>query len=198
MLPAWCPEVEQPVALAGGYSHGVYALGDNHVLRFAVAERAERLRHETVTLNDLGARTDLVDIADRLPRVVASFDAEMATNGSLGSKWQGWHGLIINRFPGTNAFRAWLGANEAARMGWVHEAVRILRSVHGFSDLKPSVPATASTADRYTCGWYGTRIDEAGTDWRECHRAYLSRLRDLLAPALMLRHRTLVEASHTG
>lgn len=194
-VPSWRPDVERPVALTGGYSHGVYALGDKHVLRFAVPERAERLRHETLTLNDLGARPDLAGIADRLPKVVASFDAGKATDGRCRSKWRGWHGLIINRFPGSNAFRAWLDADDVTRLGWVREAVRILRSVHGFPEGLHSGRGPLLPADRYTCGWYGTRIQVAGTDWRECHRAYLSELGALLAAGVKVGHRNLIEAS---
>lgn len=195
VLPEWHPDVDRPVAFSGGYSHGVYALGGSHVLRFAVPERAERLRHEAVILNDLRARPDLVDIANRLPRVVASFDGAMSTNDSLSSRWRGWHGLIINRFQGSNAFRAWLGMSEVTRMGWVREAVRILRKVHGFSDGMPSGPVVPSPAYQYTCGWYGTRMEGAASDWRECHRAYLSELRDLLGAGVTVNHRNLIKAS---
>ncbi len=198
ILPTWHPERDCPVALSGGYSHGVYALGGSHVLRFAIPERAERLRHEAVILNDLGARPGLVDIADRLPRVVASFDGALSTNDSLSSRWRGWHGLIINRFQGSNAFRAWLGASEATRVRWVHEAVRILRTVHGFRDGTPSGPVPSSPALRYTCGWYGTRMEGVGSDWCECHRLYLSKLRDLLVAGGTVSHRNLLEASLTA
>ena len=195
ILPSWHPDIERPVALAGGYSHGVYSLGDMYVLRLAVPERAERLRHETATLNDLGARSDLVGITNRLPGVVASFDAGTATDDGCRSRWQGCHGLIINRFPGTNAFRAWLDADEATRVGWVRDAVSILRSVHGFPEGEPSDQFTPVPGGRYTSGWYGTRIEAAGTDWRDCHRSYVSKLRARHAISPNIRHRALIEAS---
>ncbi len=80
-------------------------------------------------------------------------------------------------------------------MGWVHQAVRTLRSGHGFSDLPTSGPVTSSTAGGYACWWCDTRTAEAGSDWREFHRAYLVRLRGLLASALDLHHCNLIEAS---
>lgn len=192
LLPRWDPRREPAVPLAGGYSHRVHAIGDDHVLRMTPSTRAPRLRHEAVVLDALSNRPDLDPVRSVLPRVIGEIDGD----SSGDPQWHGWRGILVNRFPGTNAFRAWLDAPAAVRRRWIYDAVTALRAVHGFGP-----PGTgradhdARGSSSYVVGWYGTRIEDAGPDWRDAHRRYLSALRGLLSDRPHAETRALVEVS---
>ena len=178
LLPRWDPRREPAVPLTGGYSHWVHAIGDDHVLRMTSSTRAPRLRHEVVVLNALSNRPDLDPVRSVLPRVIGEIDGDSSSD----PQWHGWRGILVNRFPGTNAFRAWLDAPAAVRRRCIHDAVTALRAVHGFG--RPGTGRAdhdARGSSSYVVGWYGTRIEDAGPDWRDAHRRYLSALRGLLS-----------------
>lgn len=151
-----------------------------------------RLRHEATFLSALESRPDLDPIRSALPRVIGLFDADEVA----GTPSEGWGcGLVVNRFPGTNAFRAWLAASGERRRRWIFDAVLILRAVHGVIAQAPNRTVSPDRAPSYVSGWYGTRIDDGGRDWREAHRRYLAALRGILATTNVGKHRALVTAS---
>ena len=97
VVPEWIPANEPAIALRGGYSHQVYALGQRHVPRMAPPERAHRLRHEALILADLGGRVDLDAFRHVVARVVGEFDvSEPDGRPEFGSRG-GWRGLVVNR-----------------------------------------------------------------------------------------------------
>ena len=195
IVPEWDPTADPPLELSGGYSHRVFALGQRHVVRLAPPDRAHRLRHEALILAELAGRDDVETLRHVLPRVVGEFDvSEPVTRPELGSRGE-WRGLVVNRFPGANAFRSWLDASPPVRRDWVRQAVTILRAVHGVCAPIESRSAPPSRGDGFVVGWYATRIECAGFDWRAAHRDYLARLQARLATAHVARHRVLVEAS---
>lgn len=164
VVPEWSPANEPAIALRGGYSHQVYALGQRHVLRMAPPERAHRLRHEALILADLAGRVDLHAFRHVLPRVVGEFDvSEPDRRPEFGSRGE-WRGLVVNRFPGANAFRSWLDASPPVRRDWVRQAVTILRAVHGVCVPIEGRSAPPSRGDGFVVGWYATRIEYAGFD----------------------------------
>ena len=192
LLPDWDPVRVSAVPLTGGYSHRVHAIGDHHVLRMAPPARAGRLRHEALVLDAMSSHPDLHPFRPKLPRIVGEIDGE----SSGDPRWRGWRGIVINRFAGTNAFRAWLDAPAATRRQWVHEAVTTLRAVHGFGPAGPSgADQREGLTTSYVVGWYGTRIEDAGSDWRNAHWRYLSTLRGLLGNDPTAPTRALVDAS---
>lgn len=87
-LPTWQPLVDPTIALAGGYSHLVFALGGDHVLHLPSRNSPGPLRHGSVILHRLHARSDLASAESRLPRVFASFDAGIGANSVTKVKWQ--------------------------------------------------------------------------------------------------------------
>ncbi len=204
--------------LGGGYSHVVVGIDRSHVLRFARPDRAVRLRHEASILRTIHASRETGPVRNRLPRVVAEIEGDAlpsaggrrpgspltgpaprdwsgyrrarlrspeyaALTGPAPRDWSGWHGLVIPRFHGTNAFRAWLGADEARRSGWVAQAVGILREVHRIR------------GGTYVAGWFDTRHEAAGHDWRATYRHYLDDLSARLSTADLGGARPLVTAA---
>ena len=202
IVPEWDPTADPPSELTGGYSHRVFALGQRHVVRLAPPDRAHRLRHEALILAELAGRDDVETFRHVLPQVVGEFDVNMAhaenpshAVNATQSHWDRWRGLVINRFAGVNAFRAWLDASHAVRQSWVRQAVTILRAVHGFGPTTGRRTMRRGDNDAYVAGWYATRIEIAGRDWRSAHQKYLTTLRDRLASALTGKRRALVGAS---
>jgi Ser/Thr protein kinase RdoA (MazF antagonist) len=149
--------------LAGGYSHHVIALNDEYVVRIAEPARAARLIHEGLAISALQAHPATAPIRDRIPTVIAAItgDHHGGDASPTAAPSADWHALVIPQFRGANAFRAWLPADTARRIRWVTQFVTILRHVHAIH--QPS----------YVAGWFGTRHDHAGTDWRTAHAAYL-------------------------